>query len=606
MLYASTLIPSVVMKFLRRWLNRLITSLPQNQVLFKKANRAIEEAELIRSASKIDQLFAQEIELQYSALRNRMNEVLTLRTAEAACVNPEAVMQFQEAHSGPAESVSQFKERLWELELALEDRGWVREVTLSALEFSRLGVQQLIRITRIYAIKNPLIKRGAEIVAMYVFGRGVEIRSEDDAENEVIQAFLAANRKELGHTGLAQKERSMQTDGAVYYALPAGTDGKVKVQMIDPLEIMDIVTDPDDSSVPRFFMRQWTRIDNAVSLSPEQKTAWYPAVEYLMTNSQPRLAMIQDKPVNWEMPILRSSAGTCPANWRWPIPPLYAAIDWGRAYKDFLEDWATVQRTLSRFALMVETKGGAGAIAAYNALLNTTFADSGGTQIERNPPPVTGSAHISGPGNTITPFKSAGSSTAPEQARRLLLMVAAAEGMPETFFGDASTGSLATAVSLDRPTELKFREIQQRWVDQLTQILTYVLSVSRSTPGGVMREARIQAGGKSKDPQIIVKFPAVLEHDPAIMVEAWAHIGTLGGRTGIPAGLVDRRTVADGMLQEVGFENRTKLLDDTYGKDYDPKADVMDQRTKVPPESITQDHGPAPAAKSKANGKAAN
>ncbi len=573
------------MRWLRRFLTAWATRIPSVQKLLLRANRAIEENELRKQASRIEDLMGQEIELQFSHLRQRMEDVLDLRRAELACVNPGAFESLRESHRGVTESVTQFKERLWELELALEDRGWVREVTLANLEFSRLGVQQLIRITRIYAIKNPLIKRGSEIVPMYVFGRGIEIRSEDETADAVIQDFLEANKKELGHIALAQKEQSIQTDGSLYFAFPAGPDGKVRVMMIDPLEIMDVITDPDDTSVPRYFKRQWTRIEAETNLSPEPKQVWYPAVDYV---AKVKLDQIQGQPVNWDMPILRVKIG-CPANWRWGIPPLYASIDWSRAYKDFLEDWSTVQRTLSRFALMIETKGGAGAIAAYNALLNTTFADNSGTQIERNPPPVTGSAHISGPGNKIAPFKSSGASESPEQSRRLLLMVAAAQGMPETFYGDASTGSLATAVSLDRPTELKFREIQQRWVDTLTQILRYVLSVSKGTPGGRMREAV-----KNADPvKIVVKFPAVLEHDVKTMVEAWGLVGSMGGRTGISAGVVDRRTIADGMLAEMGYENRGDLLDKTYGKAYDPSKDVSDQRTQVPPQLLKTASGKA-------------
>jgi hypothetical protein len=386
--------------------------------------------------------------------------------------------------------------------------------------------------------------------------------------------------------------------------------------MIDPLEVMDVITDPDDTSVPRYFLREWNRLDQEKSVTPQMLKSWYPALNY---TPDAKLTQIQGWPINWDMPVLRVKIG-CPPSWRWGVPPLYASIDWARAYKDFLEDWATVQRTLSRFALMIETKGGSPAIAAYNALLSTTFADSSGTQIERNPPPNVASAHISGPGNTVEAFKSAGAKDSPEQARRLLLGVAAAQGMPETFYGDASTGSLATAQSLDRPTELKFLEMQNRWIDTLMQILAYVVQVSAGTLGNRMRESlrkknvervnvipmrprvgtnrifweagKIQTDG---DVNLIIKFPSVLEHDPSAMVDMWAHVATLGGRTGIPAGVVDRRTVAAGMLREAGYEDTAQLLDDIYGKpgtEYDPGDDVHDQRTQPPPESITQPIGP--------------
>jgi hypothetical protein len=308
------------------------------------------------------------------------------------------------------------------------------------------------------------------------------------------------------------------------------------------------------------------------------------------------------------MPILRNKGG-CPSKWRWGVPLIYAAIDWARAYKDALQDYATIRRTLARFALMVETKGGPGAIAAYQALFSTTFADNNGTQIERNPPPVVGSAHVSGPNNKIEAFKSAGAQANPEETRRILLMACASAGMPETFFGDASTGSLATAVSLDRPTELKFSAIQRRWTHTITQILQYVIDVSKGTKGAKLYGARealeqryvlawdeFREARKSnpnakppkpmKAPSIKVKFPSVVEHQIQLMIQAITEIATMGGRNGIAAGIVDRKTIASLLLAEIGYEDSNELLDEIYGDDYDPADDVTDQRSQPAPQSI--------------------
>jgi len=454
-----------------------------------------------------------------------------------------------------------------------------------------VGVGQLIRICRIYAIKNPLIKRGVEICALYVLGRGVEIRSDDPATDDTIQAYLEDNKAELGHIGLAEKVRALETDGSLYFGLATDPKGDVDVEMVDALEVMDVITDPDDTAKPWYFHRQWNRDEfdpSTGNRSYSPKKCWYPALELFEEPPPTRATSIGGIPVNWDMPIQRVKVG-CPAKWRWGIPPMYASIDWARAYKDFLEDWATVQRTLSRFALMIETKGGPGAIAAYNALLNTTFGDSNGTQIEKNPPPVVGSAHISGPGNQISAFKSANVQTSPEQARRILLMFCAATGLPETFLGDASTGSLATAVSLDRPTELKFTERQRLISDFLKRQFNYVLQVSKTTPGGRMREAA--KNGVTKPGKVSIKFPNVVEHDIQPMIQAITEIASMGGRTGIAAGLVDRRTICDLLLAEIGFENRGELLDKIYGKKYDPAADVTDQRSQVPPQLLAQPTG---------------
>jgi hypothetical protein len=573
-----------------------------------KRDRLLRKAEAIlydeRDTQSAFSEMARDLQLRKAESEERLQMLTELRRAEAWCRTPEKlceavaneyISEHKELKEAGATVDQVFKERLWELELALEDRGWVREVTRAALEFSRYGVQQLIGICRVYGIKNPIIKRIAEICELYVFGRGIEIRSDDDTANQVIQDFLHDNDAEMGHNGLAAKETSIQTDGALYFGLATDNKGKVRVVMIDPLEIMDVVTDPDDTGKPLYFKRSWNHLELDVATGrqvSETKWCWYPSLELLNDQPKQKPNMIGAYPVNWDMPILRESGRGSPSKWRWPVPPVYAAVDWARAYKDALEDYATVRRTLARFALMVETKGGPGAIAAYQALFSTTFADNNGTQIERNPPPVVGSAHTSGPGTKIEAFKSAGAQANPEETRRILLMACSSAGMPETFFGDASTGSLATAVSLDRPTELKFTAIQRRWKHTIRRILEYVLLVSKTTPGGVLREAR-QANPAPQPATIKIKFPNVVEHEMLPMIQAIIEVGTGGGRNGIFAGIVDRKTILGLCLAEIGYEDADELLDEIFGKKYDPADDVTDQRSQPPPQSIMAPLGKA-------------
>src|SRR6266566_306464 len=140
------------MKFLDRWVSRRIGKVPWIRDLLTRAGDAIREARTLQRESGTDVSMQMEIELQLSNFRRRASELLELRSAELACVAPQAAKQYHEAHSTPLSGPAQFKERLWELELALEDRGWVRETTLAALEFSRAGISQLIKICRVYAI----------------------------------------------------------------------------------------------------------------------------------------------------------------------------------------------------------------------------------------------------------------------------------------------------------------------------------------------------------------------------------------------------------------------------------------------------------------------
>lgn len=476
------------------------------------------------------------------------------------------------------------KERLAELELALEDRGWKRQLAVADSEFSRYGIQQIILISQLYFIKNPLIKRGITIASYYVFGRGLEISTDDDQANTVLQLFLDANRKELGHAGLVAKESTLQTDGNLFFVFFTSAEtGEVAVRTISALEIAEIVTDPDDVSRPWYYRRVWMRRTFDASTGNtqiESAEEWYPDAGH-----DPLLkpATIGQKPVRWESPMMHEKVGALP-KWHFGVPDVYAALDWARAYKSFLEDWATINRALARFTWNLETKGGPAAISNFQAMMSTTLAD-GGNNIERNPPPTTGSAFISGPSNKLTPVRTAGATTEPEEGRRILLMVAAAFGLPETFFGDASVGSLATAKSLDRPTELKFLEAQERWRELLQRICRYALSRSSKAPGGRLKESKVNGDTV----EIKVTFPAILEHDIGEMIKAIVSGATLDGYS--MAGTMDPRTVMKLILAELGVEDPETVMDAMYPDgSYDPVDYAYDPSEPAPQPQVV----PAP------------
>jgi hypothetical protein len=115
--------------------------------------------------------------------------------------------------------------------------------------------------------------------------------------------------------------------------------------------------------------------------------------------------------------------------------------------------------------------------------------------------------------------------------------------MPESFFGDVSGGTLATAKSLDRPTELKFRDRQQFWADVLRNICWY--AVSQARPGVDIDS-------------IEIKFPPILEHDIESTIGAIAKAATLDGKQ--PAGTIDWRTTARLVLTALEVPNQDEVI----------------------------------------------
>lgn len=508
---------------------------------------------------------------------------LTAKTAEA----------LREANAPGG--VVRLTEQLWDLELALEDRGWVRELNVANFEFSLFGIHRIIALCRLYRIKNPLIRRGIQVSAFYVFGRGFSISCEDETANDVLQACLNSpgNKKEFGHCGMVAKEEAVWTDGNIFLVyFRDELTGELLFRTIDPIEIVQIVTDPDDVSKEWYFQRRWMAQEfntHSGTVTPRATEAWYPASGY-DPDDKPEFMGSANAPVMWESPILHHKVGGMD-KWHWGVPLAYPAIDYARAVKRLIDNWCSIQEAMARFAWQVETQGGIPAIAALKQNFATTLAIGDGGQPEQNPPPVTASTWISGPGNKLQMSKTSGMIDGPEVGRRVAHLIYMVFGLPETFFADASVGTVATATSLDRPTELKFLDAQERVREFLQQVCTIILEESERSPKGKLSEAKRKTGKSYKDLEIKVTFPSILEHDITEQINSIVSAMTLNGFevTGI-----DQKLGIGLLLQELGVENWQEVLELMYPEDeYDDLIDRTEILAKQQEDALNP---PLPAA----------
>src|SRR5581483_4957085 len=329
--------------------------------------------------------------------------------------------------------------------------------------------------------------------------------------------------------------------------------------------------------------------------SPQTRTAYYPDWRYRPAAARP--TAIGGAPVEWDTPVYHVRVGGL-SDMRFGVPETYAALDWARAYKAFLEDWATITRALSRFAWNLTTRGGAKGVAAARARLGTTLAaGASAEQVETNPPPLTGSVFIGAEGTRLEPVRTSGATTSAEDGRRLLLMVAAATGLPESFFGDVSVGALATARSLDRPTELKFRDRQTLWADVLNDLLQYAIDWAARAPAGPLPAAAGEADpgalhvalgedpdtGEPIDRYVSIEFPPILEHDVEATIGAIVAAATLGGNA--PAGTIDPKLVSKLLLTALGQDDVDELLGEMYPED-DEGQDAAASTAAPPAEGL--------------------
>ena len=242
------------------------------------------------------------------------------------------------------------QERLAELELALEDVNWQRLMLNWGNEFSRAGLQKIIELSRMMYLKNPMIKRAVNVKALYVFGQGIStVRAKDPDLNAVLQAFWdhPNNKSELtSHSARMLKEVDFEVEGNLFFVLfPDPSSGTVKVRSVPTDEISEIISSPDDAKKIWYYKRSWSQQvinNNTGRTNTTHLIELYPDFRY---NPDSKPATLGKMKVHWESPIYHRKTGAF-SSWKFGVPEMYAAIDWARAYKEFLEDWASLTRLI--------------------------------------------------------------------------------------------------------------------------------------------------------------------------------------------------------------------------------------------------------------------
>jgi hypothetical protein len=465
-------------------------------------------------------------------------------------------------------------ERLLELEMALEKGQWIQYSGLdSRQEFSRDGINTIMQLARLAYIKNPLIKRGVDIQTFYVFGRGVTIQAKDATINEVVQAFLedTNNQHELTSPQARKaRDKELRIDGNLFFVLFVQPEtGHIRIGTIPPEEISDIVRDKQNRKKALYYKRVYSSETIDVtneSTKRETITEWYADIyNYAPVDS------IGDHSVNSDCFIYHVKTGGF-SDWAFGVSEVYAALDWARAYKSFLEDFAKIIKSLARFAWRKKTSGGATGVQAARTKLNSTFGQVG-SRIETNPSANAGAVMIETGDEQLDPIKTAGMTTSAESGKELRLMAGIAQNLPDHIAsGDMAQGTLATAKSLDRPTEFAFTDRQELWVGIYKKILDYVVYHATAAPNGALRPLLDMDMNVYNEPVVIyptgvnktitVDFPSILQQDILTVIQALQLGATFNGNalTIIP----DKKFLAKAVLNEFGLDDIDEIVEDWY------------------------------------------
>jgi hypothetical protein len=452
------------------------------------------------------------------------------------------------------------------------DTEWRRQAMTTKMEFTRPGLDDLCAVSKIMYLSNPLVQRAVNVTTYYTWAQGWQFQAEEQRiQDEVVQPMLddEGNRLALyGHQAQLLTDVDQLCDGNVFLCLFTSMAGDVKVRSMPTQEIREIICNPNDREQVWFYRRVWGQMEFDLATGVNYAGAYealYPDIRYQPRN---RPATIGGVDVHWDAPIIHQRTGGF-KNMLFGVPQTYAALDWARAYKKFLEDWHTIVSSLARFAWRATTKGrkidrlkgklGASA-QAQEELAEDPFSSPGGPARA----PIPGSVFAGTADDNLQPINKAGATTGTADARPARLMVGAAMDLPDTILsGDADQGNLATSKTLDRPTELGFMNRQTMWADLHARVFRYAVDAkvrAGQLPGRVVRDYDGTHVEPGIDAQVDLVFPPILEHDQQTTVESIVAAATLQNYN--DAGTIPREEVSTLLMQALGVENIEQALED--------------------------------------------
>lgn len=412
--------------------------------------------------------------------------------------------------------------RTVEDELAIEDRGWLthgaqnQEIIVSA--------QRIIYLkqSRLYYLKDPLAHQAIRLWTDYTFGRGMTWQAEDEGVKKALEAFWNSklNKSVLSARGQRLSSDKLLVDGEVFFAVFLGADGAATIRRIDPLEITEIISDPDDIEDVYFYKREWSdgqaRAQRAVYRSYTNKENKPMADMYGQTLQQTE---------GHEALVYHLTYNTISQR---GYPLLLPGLDWLKEYRRFLASRVAIMLALAKFAWKGKVKGGQSAVDAVKTVLEGQAPAAASTIFENE-------------NMDTTPIKTdSGARNAYQDGRMLKLQFCAAVGIPEQYFGDISIGNLATAKTVELPMMKQFASLQMVWGDTHKDLDDIVLDHNKV----------------SEDKRHVDRdFPPITPQDVAEAAEAIVKV------VGVMPQFAYSRDVQQMALMTLGINNPGEVLD---------------------------------------------
>jgi hypothetical protein len=492
-----------------------------------------------------------------------------------------------ESYKAQQTEIAELRENLDILSRELRKKEWIElTATGNQQDFTLPDRKTIAEWAQIYFIKNPLIGLAVTLKTLFVFGKGITIKADDEIIQDVVDDFWKDddNKAELTSLQAQQlKSNTLQLDGNIFLTFFVNVStGHVKVSSIPIEEIGDIIMHPQNRHkalwYKRIYQPQKYDYETGAYVLENSKTEYYR--DWKNTDSNDK---IYDPPTE---KIAKDSAGqeimvfhlkvNCTDKQKFGFSETYRAHDWAKAYTEFLSDLASIWKTLAIFAAERKMKGGTKGQIKAAAAGTRTYNPAGEKANEK---PAAGSTRFANENDTWNPVKTNGVTMKADDGRRLLLMVCAAMGVFEHYFGDGSNSNLASTESMELPMMKMFEARQALWEDAFRQIFTLVIHESAKTSSGNLNpyaewgnekdqsgKLTLFDGGEEISQTISVDFPPITTKNVKELIESLKTALTLDGQQMSATPMITSEYAAKEALNVFGADNADEIIEELYAE----------------------------------------
>jgi hypothetical protein len=494
-------------------------------------------------------------------------------------------------------------------ELLSEDASWQSlgsRATSSGYELSKSELDSAREKSLNLWMSDQSVAQGVKLTGSGVFGRGLATpTASDPAVQSVIDRFWEDDDNQLAaFSYFAQRDlgRRALIEGELFFGIHhSSADPNLKLALIDPGEIDEIITHPDNSRKAVLYKRSWTPqvwdFGKGAYVSGEEKVEYYLDARYsgwkevaldvesgTVRSTAPAPTVADEDTVpglpeefrRLDPQVRELVAAAVEAEQFNPrvfvyhvktnslgkrgIPELLRAYDWARSHARTLSSMTTMAQILAMFAWRKKVR------------TRTPSDLKSIAEQYRTPAPGPGAVQVENERVDTEPF-SVGTGAVENldsSARQTFLETIKGLGFGEHWYGDASTGNLATAKAMELPAIWNIEDWQQV-VQEIVAALC-MMAVYRSMAfQGAFQGARFdewESIDVGADLTLDIDFPPAQPSTP----ESVAALVTCLVAAA-QAGIILWREASYQVYVALGSNNVGNMLQEQYPRTYGPEAE---------------------------------